>query len=111
MLDLVPLAGDGGKWQTVIGSLSSSASARVAEIAEASAQGGVMTAQQVLEELSKFASANMLDWSKLGRDQTAALIEVTRWRTFWTAWGEDACEVRRAKFGLANKIDALHLLG
>src|SRR5712672_3670531 len=102
MLDLVPLAGAGGKWQTVIGSLSSSTSARVAEIAEASAQGGVMTAQQVLEELSKFASANMLDWSKLGRDQTAALIEVTRWRT--DGRGEDACEVRRAKFGLANKI-------
>ena len=52
----------------------------------------------------------VLDWSKLTRDQAAALIEVTV-EDFLDGRGEDAREVRRVHFKLANKIDALELLG
>src|SRR5262245_13027023 len=65
-------------------------SARIAELAEAAAQGAVAAARQVLEELTKIARANMLDYMRVGpggdpvldfsqltRDQAAALAEVT----------------------------------
>src|SRR5258706_8299383 len=65
-------------------------SARIAELAEAAAQGVVKTAREVLEELSKIARANMLDYMRVGpegdpvldfsrltRDQATALQEVT----------------------------------
>jgi hypothetical protein len=96
---------------------------RLAELQAQAAQGAVMAAQEVLEELSRLARANMvdymrvgpggdpvLDWSKLTRDQAAALIEVTV-EDFLDGRGEDAREVRRTRFRLANTIDALHLLG
>jgi hypothetical protein len=69
-------------------------SARIAELAEQAAQGAVMTAQEALVELTKIARANMqdymrvgpdgpvLDYSKLTRDQAAALQEVTV-DTYW----------------------------
>jgi phage terminase small subunit len=98
-------------------------SARIAELAEAAADGAVMTARQVLEELTKIARANMLDYMRVGpqgdpvlnfadltRDQAAALGEVMV-EDFLDGRGEDAREVRRVKFKLADKIEALELLG
>jgi hypothetical protein len=65
--------------------------ARVAETHELAAQGAVMSAAEVLEELSKLGRANMQDYlratkdgdpyidlSKLGRDQAAALARNVR---------------------------------
>jgi phage terminase small subunit len=98
-------------------------SARIAELAEAAAQDAVMTAQEVLQELSAIARANMADYMRAGaggdpvlnfsaltRGQAAALIEVTV-EDFLDGRGEDAREVRRTRFKLASKIDALQLLG
>jgi phage terminase small subunit len=98
-------------------------STRIAELAEAAAQGVVMTAREVLEELSKIGRANMLDdmrvgpqgdpvldFSQLTRDQAAALQEVTV-EDFLDGRGEDAREVRKVKFKLGDKIEALELLG
>jgi Terminase small subunit len=82
-----------------------------------------MTAQQVLEELTKLALANMqdymkpgldgdpvLDFAKLTREQASALQEVTVDR-YTEGRGEDAREVKRVKFKLADKLRALELLG
>src|SRR5260370_32043021 len=99
-------------------------SARIAELAEAAAQGAVMAAREVLEELTKIARANMADFvraffgcgdpvaavDQLTPAQTAALAEVTV-EQFMDGRGEDAREVRRIRFKLVNKIDALELLG
>jgi hypothetical protein len=98
-------------------------SARIAELAEQAAQGAVMTAQEALEELTRIARANMqdymrvgpdgdpvLDYSKLTRDQAAALQEVTV-DTHTDGRGDDAREVKRVKFKLADKLRALELLG
>jgi phage terminase small subunit len=98
-------------------------SARIAELAEAAAQGVVMTAQEVLEGLSRIGRANMLDYMRVGpqgdpvldfsgltRDQAAALAEVTV-EDFRDGRGEDAREVRKVRFKLADKIEALELLG
>jgi hypothetical protein len=51
-----------------------------------------------------------LDWSRLRRDQAAALIEVTV-EDFMGGRGKDARQVRRVRFKLASKIDAIELLG
>jgi phage terminase small subunit len=99
-------------------------SARVAELAEAAAQGAVMAAREVLEELTKIARANMADFvraffgcgdpaaavDQLTPAQTAALAEVTV-EQFMDGRGDDARQVRRVRFKLASKIDALELLG
>ncbi len=98
-------------------------SARIAELAELAAHSAVLTVREVLEELSRLGRANMLDylrvgpdgdpvldWSKLTRDQAAALIEVTV-EDFLDGRGDEARQVRRVRFKLANKIDALELLG
>jgi phage terminase small subunit len=97
--------------------------ARVAELKEQAAKGAVMTAREVLEELSKLGRANMADYMKIGpdgdpvlnfaelsRDQAAALVEVTV-EDFLDGRGEDAREVRKVKFKLADKRGALNLLG
>jgi phage terminase small subunit len=97
--------------------------ARIAELGEQAAQGAVMTAQEVLEALTKLARANMrdymcvgpdgdpvLDYSKLTRDQAAALQEVTV-DTYTDGRGDDAREVKRVKFKLADKLRALELIG
>ena len=97
--------------------------ARIAETHEQAAQGAVMTANEVLEALSVIARANMqdfmragpngdpyLDFSKLTRKQAAALQEVTV-DTYVEGHGDDAREVKRVKFKLAGKINALDLLG
>jgi phage terminase small subunit len=98
-------------------------SARIAELAEQAAQGAVMTASEALEQLTRLARANMqdymrigpdgdpvLDYSKLTRDQAAALQEVTV-DTYTDGRGDDAREVKKVKFRLADKLRALELLG
>jgi hypothetical protein len=82
-----------------------------------------MSAHEVLQELLRVVRADVLyymrigphgdpvlDWSRLTRDQAAALVEVTV-EDFLDGRGEDAREVGRVRFKLASKIDALELLG
>lgn len=82
-----------------------------------------VTKEKVVEELAKIGFANMadymrvgetgdpvLDWSKLNRDQAAALIEVTV-EDFTEGRGKEARDVRRVKFKLADKRAALVDLG
>jgi phage terminase small subunit len=95
-------------------------SARVAGLAEQAAQGAVMTAKEVLEELSKLARASMADYvggddiavpiRSLTRDQAAAVQEHTV-EHYTEGKGEDAREVRKVKFKLVDKLRALELLG
>jgi phage terminase small subunit len=79
-------------------------SSRIAELAEAAAQGAVMAAREVLVELSRIGRANMLDYmrigpsgdpvldfSRLSRDQSAGLIEVSV-EDFLDGLGENARE-------------------
>lgn len=82
-----------------------------------------LNAEKVLGELSKMAFSNMLDYvsldengdvhvdlSKLKRDQAAAIHEITV-DEYIEGRGEGARAVKRIRFKLANKIDALGLLG
>jgi len=82
-----------------------------------------ITADRVLTELAKLGFANMADYLKVGpsgdpildfsaltRDQAAALVEVTV-EDFVDGRGEDAREVKRVKFKLADKRAALVDLG
>lgn len=82
-----------------------------------------ITADAVVLELAKVAFANMadymrpgpdgdavLDFSKLTREQAAALAEVTV-EDFKEGRGEDARTVRRIKFKLHDKLSALEKLG
>jgi phage terminase small subunit len=98
-------------------------SARIAELKGIAAQASTVEATRVLHELAKLAFANMadymrvgpggdpvLDFSKLTRDQAAALVEVTV-EDYVDGRGEDARQVRRVKFKLASKLVALELLG
>jgi phage terminase small subunit len=81
------------------------------------------TAESVLKELALLGFANMadymrvghdgdpvLDFSKLSREQAAALTEVTV-EDFMDGRGDDAREVRKVKFKLADKRAALVDLG
>jgi phage terminase small subunit len=78
-----------------------------------------ITADRVLEELGRIGFANMadymrsnadgdpyLDFSGLTREQAAALAEVTV-EDFKDGRGDDARDVRRVKFNLADKRAAL----
>lgn len=78
-----------------------------------------ITADRVVTELAKIGFANMLDYMTVGpsgdpvlnfaaltRDQAAALAEVTV-EDFVDGRGEDARDVRRVKFKLADKRAAL----
>ena len=82
-----------------------------------------ITQDRVLKKLALLGFANMqdymragangdpyLDFSKLSREQAAALVEVTI-DDFTDGRGEDAREVRRVKFKLADKLGALHKIG
>src|SRR6185437_4769390 len=82
-----------------------------------------VTVERVLAELAKIGFSNMqdymrvgpegdpvLDFSALNRDQAAALVECTV-EDFKDGRGEDAREVRRVKFKLADKRAALVDLG
>lgn len=92
---------------------------RVAELKLAAAANTVITIERVMAELGKLGFANMadymsvgpdgdpfLDFSALSRDQAAALTEVTV-EDFKDGRGEDARDVRRVKFKLADKRAAL----
>lgn len=82
-----------------------------------------VTVERIVAELALIGFANMadymrpgadgdpvLDFSKLSRDQAAALTEVTV-EDFRDGRGEDARDVRRVKFKLADKRAALVDLG
>jgi phage terminase small subunit len=82
-----------------------------------------ITKERVLMELAKIGFANMadymragpdgdpyLDFSAITRDQAAALVEVTV-DDFVDGRGEDARQVRRIKFKLADKKGALVDIG
>lgn len=82
-----------------------------------------ITADRVLTELAKLGFANMLDYMRAGpggypyldfsaitRDQAAALQEVTV-EDYVDGHGEDARDVKRVKFKLADKRAALVDLG
>jgi phage terminase small subunit len=100
------------------------------EIAAAIAEGQAriakkleVTAERVVSELAKLGFANMQDYMRVGpdgdpvlnfgeltRDQAAALVECTV-EDFKDGRGEDARDVRRVKFKLADKRAALVDLG
>jgi hypothetical protein len=78
---------------------------------------------RVLDELAKLGFANMadymtvgpdgdpvLDFSKLTRDQAAALTEVTV-EDYLEGRGKDARQVRKVRFKLADKRGPLELIG
>lgn len=82
-----------------------------------------ITADEVLEELTKLARANMqdymsatdggdpyFDFSKMTRDQAAALQEVTV-EDYTEGRGENARDVKRVKFRLVDKRAALVDIG
>lgn len=82
-----------------------------------------MTADEVLEELTRLGRSNMFDFlritpdgdpcidlSALTRDQAAVLAETTV-EDFTEGRGDNARDVRRVKIKLHDKVKALHLLG
>lgn len=100
-----------------------SVAAAVSEAQQARSERTEITQDMVLRELGKIGFANMqdymrvgadgdpyLDFSGLSRDQAAALIEVTV-EDFKEGRGEDARDVRRVKFKLADKKGALVDIG
>jgi hypothetical protein len=94
--------------------------ARIAELGKKAAQGAVMTAQQVLEELTKLACANMQDFvgdddvtlsiASLDQNRAAAIQEYTV-EHYVEGHGEEAKPVKKIKLKLADKLRALELLG
>jgi phage terminase small subunit len=97
--------------------------ARINDLLSEAAQGAVATARQVLEELTKIALANMLDYMKVGpkgdpvldlstltRDRGAVVHEVTV-DTYVEGRGDEAREVKRVRFKLCDKLGALRDLG
>lgn len=97
--------------------------AAVAEGQRRKAEELNITASDVLKELVKLGFSNMqdymkagpdgdpyLDFSELTRDQAAALVEVTV-EDYKEGRGDDARDVRRVKFKLADKRAALVDLG
>lgn len=99
--------------------IAAAVAARQAKIAEKLE----ITQERVVAELAKLGFCNMqdymrpgfdgdpvLDFSALTRDQAAALTEVTV-EDFKDGRGEDARDVRRVKFKLADKRAALVDLG
>jgi phage terminase small subunit len=96
---------------------------RVAELQSKGAERAEISVEKVLRELAKIGFSNMLDYmragpdgdpyldfSALSRDQAAALQEVTV-EDFKDGRGEDARDVRRVKFKLADKRAALVDIG
>jgi len=97
--------------------------ARVAEIVGKAAAKAEITVERIMAELALLGFANMqdymrasldgdpvLDFSGLTREQAAALVEVTV-EDFKDGRGEDAREVRKVKFKLADKRAALVDMG
>lgn len=100
-----------------------SVAAAIAEGQARLAKATEVTQERVIAELAKIGFSNMadymrsggdgdpyLDFSGLTRDQAAALVEVTV-EDFKDGRGEDARDVRRVKFKLADKRAALVDLG
>jgi phage terminase small subunit len=96
---------------------------REEQAAERAIERAAVTKERVIAELAKIGFANMFDYMKVGpdgdphldfsaitRDQAAALVEVTV-EDFKDGRGEDARDVRRVKFKLADKKGALVDLG
>ena len=97
--------------------------ARVAELLERGAARAEVTVEKIVAELAKIGFANMadymrpnaagdpyLDFSRLTREQAAALQEVTV-EAFTEGRGEDKRDVRRVKFKLYDKRAALVDMG
>jgi phage terminase small subunit len=97
--------------------------ARVAETHEAAATSAVMSATEVLERLTTLGRGNVLDFMRITKDgdpaidfseitraKAEALVEVTT-EDFTDGRGDDARDVKRIKFRLADKRGALDLLG
>lgn len=97
--------------------------AAVTEAMAKRAEETKLSADSVVQELARLAFANMLDYiritqdgdpavdlSRITRDQAAAILEV-QVEDYLDGRGEDAREVRRVKFKLADKKGALELLG
>lgn len=97
--------------------------ARIAELLEESAKRTGTTIDSIFLELRKIGYANMddyvvrkpdgtivVDFSKVGRDQMAAVSEVTV-DEYQDGRGEDARPVKRVKFKLTDKRAALVDLG
>jgi phage terminase small subunit len=97
--------------------------ARVEDLQAEAAEGAVATAREVLEELTRIALVNMLDYMKVGpngdpvldfssltRNQGAVLHEVAV-DTYVEGRGDDAREVKRVRFKLCDKLGALRDLG
>ena len=95
----------------------------VQEAMKAREQRTEITQDRVLQELAKLGFANMQDYmritpegepvadlSQLSRDQAAAITEFTV-EDFTDGRGEDARDVRRVKFKLADKRAALVDIG
>lgn len=96
---------------------------RVKEITGKAADKAGVTIERVLNELALIGFSNMqdymragpdgdphLDFSNLTREQAAALVEVTV-EDFKDGRGEEARDVRRVKFKLADKRGALVDMG
>ena len=97
--------------------------AAIREAKAARSERTQITADMVVKELAKLAFSNMANYMKVGpdgdpylnfgaltRDQAAALIEVTV-DDFTDGRGEDAREVRRVRFKLADKRASLVDIG
>lgn len=97
--------------------------ARLDELLGVIAEKAELTGAEVLEEIRRVAFANMadymragpdgdpvLDFSALTREQAACLVEVSV-EDFKDGRGDDARDVRRVKFKLADKLGALGMLG
>lgn len=97
--------------------------ARIEEILSEGAEKAGVTVQRIIDELAKVGFANMadymrggadgdpyLDFSRLTREQAAALGEVTV-EDFKDGRGSDARDVRRVRFKLHDKLSALEKLG
>lgn len=97
--------------------------ARIAELQQKTARKLEITAEAVANELALLAFSNILDYvqvqddgtayvdlSRLTRDQAAAIQEITTEEVIEGA-GDAARKVRKVRFRLASKKDALETLG
>lgn len=95
----------------------------IAEEQKAIAKRNEITVDRIMAELAKIGFANMqdyysvgpdgdphLDFTSLTRDQAAAIVEITV-EDFKDGRGDDARDVRRIKFKLADKRAALVDMG
>lgn len=119
-------AGYSAKTAAVIGSenlTKPNIAEAIAAQQKALAEANGVTVDKIVKELAKLGFANMadymkataggdpyLDFSSLTRDQAAALVEVTV-EDYTEGRGDDARDVKRVKFKLADKRASLVDLG